>query len=580
MAHARLAIRDPARGQQPWISEDGAKILVFNGELYNLEEIRSLTSAWGPPRTASDTELAFRLLVDRGSDALGLMEGMFSFAFWDRSRRRCLFGRDRAGEKPLHLAEIDGGGLVFASELRATILGLEQTPPLDPVAVSRFLVLGYVPSPGTIHRGVQQLPPGSWREWRDGELGPLHRYWDVLGLASALEPECASPDRIRAELERSVAARRDPGKPIGVLLSGGMDSTAVTAIAARMDPPPVCISLGFDAPGYDELPAAVAAATELNVAHRCHRLRSDQVEDVACQALHAMDGPLGDPSWIPTFALAGFARKEGKVVLGGDGADEVFAGYQAFAAEALATAVRKTPWLPWRTAAGGIAQWAPKDGYRTLRYAAHQFFQGLDQPPVIRHLSWLGAFESAQVEGLFPDLGVSAEELWSFLEPESVACSAGNLLLANYFRYYLGDCLLIKTDRATMAHGLELRSPFLDRTVVELALSIPYSQKVVRGKTKVVLKRALADVVPRSVLNRQKQGFAPPMSEWLRGPLAEVLDHSLAEITDLWGTAPAGGLHQLVSQHHSGERDHRRKLWSLLALGWWLSRLRSLQQEP
>jgi asparagine synthase (glutamine-hydrolysing) len=490
---------------------------------------------------------------------------MFALAFWEEKSRCCLLARDRAGEKPLFFANNREGSLFFASEMRAIVAGLGFCPTVDQMGLHRYLTLGYIPSPGTMLEGIQQLEPGSFMLWHENREPVTRKYWGIFDLPSV--DSIPKPTAVLDALQNSVKWRLKADVPVGLLVSGGVDSSAIATLACReSNSASSCFSLGFEEAGYDELPWAEQVVSGLGLRHRRKRLGHQEIPQLAARALAAMDGPIGDPSWIPTFALAELTSAEVKVALGGDGADELFGGYQAFSFERLATVLEAQRWIPAQRLGTLLAYCSPSKGYRTPRYAIHQFLKGLGMPRRHRHFVWLGAWtpeESARLLGIEEG---GHRDFWSFLRKEAADRRSGNSLLANYFRYYLGESLLVKSDRASMACGLEIRSPFLDSRMIQLAMQIPYSQKVRGGKAKVFLKETLSVVLDESILRRPKQGFAPPLSDWVRGPLKNDLGESLRQVESKWSLFSATEPQRLMNEHLSNYRDHRRKLWVLYAL--------------
>ncbi len=560
MGHTRLAIRGLIQGRQPFLKERCA--LVFNGELYG-PEVEEACGVEG----AGDTSYLFSLLHNHGRESLEGLEGMFALAFWDGRKRSCLLARDRAGEKPLFYAKGKEGALFFASELRALISGLGLCPSVDRMGLHRYLSLGYVPSPGTILEGIFQLEPGSFLIWQEGEELKIGKYWSIFDAVTSGAESPGEEGGLLDTLQESVRWRLKADVPAGFLVSGGVDSSAVVTLATRLglrDAP--CFSLGFDEAGYDELPWAESVVSRLGLRHVKRKLGREDVSATAERALRAMDGPMGDPSWIPTFTLAEMTARKVKVALGGDGADELFGGYQAFAFERWAAFFESHPAIPVRGIGELLLRCSPSTGYRTPRYAINQFLKGLGMARRQRHFVWLGAWTPEESAGLMVRPEEDMKEFWSFLPDEISGLDAGNFLMAHYFRYYLGESLLIKSDRASMAHGLEIRSPFLDSRMVELAMRIPSTSKVRGRRTKLVLKEAFSPILETSLLKRAKQGFAPPLSDWVRGVLRESMRSSLEKLETRWSLFPAGEPLRLFEEHLSRRRDHRRKLWVLWAL--------------
>ncbi len=558
LCHSRLAIRGIEGGRQPVVEPPLA--LVFNGELYGDAVDASLRESG-----CSDTNFVFSQMKEWGRHAFKKLEGMFALAFWDGARRQCLLARDRVGEKPLFVAPQPGGVLYFASEMRALVAGLSYLPSIDPLGVQRYLSLGYAPSPQTVLEGIRQIEPGSFLLWQEGEARRPHIYWNIFDHCEE-KAEASASEALVDVLRRSVRGRLGADVPLGILVSGGVDSAAVAGIARRASGQGFpCFSLGFEEQGYDELPWAEKVVSALDLPHRTRRLVPSEIPELAERAFAAMDGPMGDPSWIPTFALAELASEEVKVALGGDGADELFGGYQAFSFERWAAFVDDHSWIPAHAIGNLISKFSPARGYRTPRYAIKQFLQGLGMSSRRRHLLWMGAWRPAEAGRMLESDG-DDEEFWSFLPEDRPGVDPGNFLLAHYFRYYLGECLLVKSDRASMAHGLEIRSPFLDSQMVALAMRTPFGMKHRGMQGKICLKEALGGVVDQSVLDRSKQGFAPPLSDWIRGPLRDDLLEALRCLDVSWGMVPSTEVEPIVTEHLGFRRDHRRRLWVLYAL--------------
>lgn len=559
----RLAIVDPAGGEQPMSDPSGRWWLSCNGEIYNHAPLRKELQANSVPfRTHSDTEVALTLLstlpVPR---ALTRMDGMFALALVDVERRRLVLARDRLGVKPLYWALAADGTVLFASELRA----LRRHPALgfreDTRALQSLLLWEYIPTPWTPWRGIHKLEPGTWLEV-DADGIRQGRWWTPPvpegGEGGNLERWARS---VYGAVQVATFQRMSADVPVGYLLSGGLDSSFVTAIAQKRQRDPVqTFSVAVDAPGFDEGPAARAVAASLGTMHRELRFGPEDLGPTLELASAHMDEPLADSSLMPSWRLFELVREAGlKAVISGDGGDEAFAGYPTLRAHQLAELVS-----PGRALLQGLADRLPVslEGV-SPDYMAKRFAAGLGLPWARRHQVWMGAW-------LPDELGVGADDpVWSVVDAHaSAAEGADPASRALYLdqRLYLSDGVLVKVDRASMAHGVEVRSPYLDRGVIELAASIPLGHKLHARESKVVLRRAAEGLLPPETLQRKKQGFGAPVGPWLRGPCASLTDGVEDVIADL---VPPERWRRAVAEHREGRADHRRRLWSGIILARW-----------
>ncbi len=558
----RLAITDPAGGDQPLSDQTGRVHVVLNGEIYNHRRLREELVANGARlRTTSDTEVVAELIAQLGIDrALERMHGMFAIAAYDHRAGRLWIVRDRMGQKPLYWARFEDGTLAWASELVALRAhpGARQWQP-DRRAEQAFLLFEYVPTPWSIWRAARKLEPGTLLEV-DGD-GLTQRPWWT--------PPVPKPGRdgslvrwarsLHGALQVATHARADADVPVGFLLSGGIDSSAVTAIAQRRTSVPLhTFSIAVDAPGFDESSEARRVAAALGTYHREARLGPDDaLRIVEAIAAHQSE-PLADSSLIATWRLMELVREAGlKCVLSGDGADESFAGYPTYLAHRLAPVAR-----PGRRALASLARRLPTTWEGVSRdYMARRFVEGLGEPWPHRHQIWMGAWSPGELD-LAPDI-------WSPVDTHADAARGTDpVSRAMYLdqRLYLADGVLVKVDRASMAHGVEVRSPFLDHTVVELAADMPIGMKL-RGRTgKVVLKEAVRDLLPPETLARKKKGFGTPIGQWLRGPLRHLLEGLPDALGDL---VPPDAMRAHIRAHQEGSADHRRRLWAALMLARW-----------
>lgn len=577
LGHRRLAIVDlSANGAQPMrpLPDDpgGAApevAITYNGEVYDHAALRAELEALGHRfRSRSDTEVVLQGFRAWGARLPTRLNGMFAFGVYDAATRTLLLARDRYGEKPLFWRPLADGGVAFASEVRALLLLPEQERALDPRAVAKYLAFDAFPADAAAFRGVKKLPAGHTLEWRDGQVA-VRRYWERRYWtpgAPRPTPEAAAGELWRL-LVTSVERRLMSDVPLGVFLSGGVDSSAIlAAMAERVDPARIdAFTIGFDEPSFDESPWARAAAAHVGVRHHVRTLRPGDLVALLPEVLDPLDEPLADASIVPTYALSKLARERVTVALGGDGGDELFAGYDTFLAERLARGYLRLPRLARRGVAALVGALPASPKKTSLQFRASRFVRGLDPDPLARNQRWFGSFLPEEASALVRG-GGSADEVYEDLR--GLARPAGEqAALELWTGIYLPDDVLTKVDRASMRVSLEVRAPLLDPELASWAHALPYDLKL-RGLTrKWVLKRALEGRLPRALLHRTKQGFGPPFGEWLRGPLrGEVLDLLAPARVARAGLLDPTLVDAVVRGHLGGRRDHRKQVWALYVL--------------
>ncbi|MFL6527562.1 MAG: asparagine synthase (glutamine-hydrolyzing) [Chthoniobacterales bacterium] len=581
LGHCRLSIIDLEGGAQPMSTPDGRYTLIYNGEAYNYVELRTALERDGDGfRTRSDTEVVLQQYVRRGIDSFRDLNGMFAVAIWDRDKRELVLARDRIGVKPLYYC-VSGGELVFASELKALLAhpGIERR--IDLSGTSKYFSFGYVPTPHTIFKGVRKLAPGSYL--RFGQDG-LHceSYWDL-----PLDDDPPSgrnvdewAEDVLALLRDSIAKRLRSDVPVGLFLSGGLDSSLVAALANQQSPDGlVSFSLGFDEASYDELPHARRVASHLGLEHHETTLTRGQAADIFPKVVDAFDEPLADASAIPTYALSQFASSKVKVVLGGDGADELFAGYPSFQAD---KAIGYLSFLPtsWRDSLGKLAQRLPAShNYASAEHLLRQFLKGRGLSSEVRFLLWMGCYSNSEKLSLFSES--MRDELLRSDDFEDISYHVHRSGLRDSFqrlqylclKLYFQDRILVKVDRASMAHALEVRVPYLDRDLVEHACRIQPFYKLRGFTTKYVLKRAARAYLPPEIINRRKTGFMMPVASWLTHNMREVIeDVCSAEALGKTGIFNVAAARRVVEDHFSNRRDNRVQLYALLCFMAWFRR--------
>lgn len=575
----RLSIIDLPGGDPPITNEDGTVGVAFNGEIYNYRELRRALIEGGHYfRTDGDTEVICHLGETCDPvDLASRLDGMFAFALWDERRGRLTLGRDRLGKKPLYYWT-DGARFVFGSEIKAVLAHPAVPSRLDPEAIPTYLGFGYVPSPSTFFEGVQSVPPGHVLVFEGNGHIELRRFWEpqIPGTGQVGEVVMSLPGaaaRARALLSQAVQRRLMADVPLGAFLSGGIDSSAIVALMAGLGAAPVrTFTIGFDdQTGLDERPYARLVADAFGTDHVEFVVRPDAVELMERLVWHH-DQPFGDSSAIPTFLLAELTRKHVTVALSGDGGDEIFAGYERFSAALAASQFRHLPG-PARAAARRAVALLPPNALAGRARSAQRFIEGAELAPAHALRSWVGSVPDQWREALLPgssSAGVRAyEQIWKASEG---ARPLSRLLDIN-LRTYLLDDLLPKADRMSMAHGLEVRSPFLDRDLVEFALRLPPRLHLRALSRKRVLRAAMADLLPPAVLRRRKRGFAVPVDRWFRTDLAELVRARL--------TAPDArvkhhlnptAVDAMVVEHMSANANHGHPLWALLTLELFLRR--------
>ena len=574
LGHRRLAVIDVSpSGEQPMTNEDGTLWVVLNGEIYNFPELRAELEARGHPfKSHSDTEVILHLYEERGEACVEALDGMFAFARWDGRRQRLLLARDRAGKKPLFYAATERC-FVFGSEVKAVLRhpAVAATPAVE--AFPHYFVFGYPPPGETFHRGVRQLPPAHWMTVDgDGTIACRH-YWDltVRGAEDPGPPEREAVEGVRTLVTDAVRKRLASDVPFGAFLSGGIDSSVVVALMSRLIGEPVkTFSLGFAGdPAFDETPYARQVAAHCATHHTEFVVEPDAVALVE-RLVRLHDGPFGDSSAIPTFLVSELTRRQVTVALNGDGGDEVFAGYPRFQASVAAEVVpRPVAWL-----GAQVSRLLPEPrGYHHPVRRAQRFFAAASLPLVPRLREWNAVFGADLRRLLHRDVWAAAGHL--DFPADVVARARGGsvlsqILYVNFMTYLPGD-LLVKADRTSMGNGLETRSPFLDRALVEYVAGLPDRFKLRGGTVKWSLKRAFSDVLPRAIVARPKRGFGVPLGAWFRGELRDyVRDVLTAASARSRAYVDTSYVRQLVDEHVSARHDHGQKLWALLTFEVWL----------
>ena len=583
LGHRRLSIIDlSSNGRQPMPNEDESCWLVFNGEIYNFQELRDEVEARGHRfRSRTDSEVILHLYEDQGIDCLQHIHGMFAFALWDGLHRRLFAARDRIGKKPFYYTWRDGR-LLFASELKALLEHPAVEREINPRSLAKYLAYDCVPAPWTIFKGIEKLLPGHYLVADESGVRTAP-YWSPAqppapGAVDVSEEEAA--EKLRHLLEGAVNRRLVSDVPLGVFLSGGIDSSTIVALLAKSHHGRAIrtFSVGFEDPSFDESSHARQVARLFGTDHHEMVLKPETMLEVLPRVMGMLDEPFADASVIPTYLLSGFARQFVTVALGGDGGDELFFGYPTFQAE---RAARLVEWLPagiFRALRRGVADRLPvsMDNF-SADFKVKRFLMGMEHPSTIRHPMWLSSFDFHGLRALLPTFDREAADSlfqeWEELPSGWNRPERWDAIGYGYLRCYLQDCVLSKVDRASMAHGLEVRAPFLDTEVVEMVYGLPWTLKLSGWTTKHLLKRSMTGLLPAEIVHRPKKGLGIPVAKWIRGPLRSLATDLLPpDRIRRAGIFRSAEVQRLLDEHLRGRVDNRKPLWTLLAFELWRER--------
>jgi len=589
LGHRRLSILDLSGGVQPMVRDGVA--LVFNGQAYEHDEVRERLRAKGHSfTTRSDTEVVLRAYLEWGEGFVEELHGMFAIALWDARRRKLVLARDRLGKKPLYYALAQGSSwtaapdgaatrVVFGSELKAFAAHGGVPRELDREALAQYLAVEYVPAPRSIHRHIFKLPAAHVAVL-DERGFRMRRYWELPAPSRERIGTREAADELARLLDRAVARRLVADVPVGVFLSGGIDSTTIAALATRHKDPLQTFSIGFAEASFDETPYAQLASRRLGTRHATERLSGNACLDLLPDAIASLDEPFADPSFLPTLLLSRFTRRTVKVALAGDGGDELFAGYDPFLAHRPAALLGSLPDGVHRLLRFAVGRLPASSSNMSVDFRVKQFLRGASAPASLRHQAWIGSFLPDELsELLHPDLRASAAPEVAYQEVLAEAersARAGvrpgsiDEALRFYLGRYLADDILVKADRASMAASLELRAPFLDTHVVEFAARLPARLKLSLTRTKVLLKRAMRGIVPDEILRRPKKGFGIPVAAWIRGPLRPLFEdlYSESELRRS-GLFEPRAARAMLQRHVAGRADLRKPLWTLAMFQLW-----------
>jgi len=580
LAMRRLAIIDLKGGQQPIFNQKKSSVIVFNGEIYNFQELKKdLESRGHAFSTNCDTEVIVHLYDEYGADCVQHLRGMFAFAIWDFQDKSLFLARDRVGKKPVLYSHQANGDLIFGSEFTALLSHPSVGREVDFEAIDSYLSYLCVPAPQTAFKQIRKLEPAHWLRWKDGKI-ETRRYW---------QPDFSKKIKISEEeaIEETTRILREATKmrlisevPLGAFLSGGVDSSTVVALMAQEDSKPVkTFSIGFEEQDFSELKYAKRVAEHVGAEYNEFIVRPNALEVLPVLVEHYGE-PYADSSAIPTYYVSKETRKFVTVALNGDGGDESFAGYERHAAMRIAEMYHRFPKIFRELLIEKPVNLFPTSELKRSRFRdAKRFLQAASLPRTERYFRWMSTFNRDAKRELYTrefNEAVAAQNPSAFMDKWFATANGSGILDATLLTdqmTYLPNDLLVKVDIASMANSLEARSPFLDHKVIEFAASLPEKLKMQRFETKSLLKKVAARLVPREVIYRRKMGFGVPIGNWFRGEMKDfVRGILLSEKSLKRGIARSEMIEKYVNEHTNGERDHTFQVWTLLMLELWFQR--------
>ncbi len=575
LGHARLSIIDlSSAGHQPMWNSTQAVAIIFNGEIYNFQELRKVCSSH-QFKSSSDTEVILALYEQYGEKCFEKLNGMFAIAIYDTTKKKLLLARDRMGKKPLYWGIFEDT-FIFGSELKALLAHPLSKKELNLEALNMYFAFDYVPTPHSIFKGIFKLEPGTVLAYENKQVQKTC-FWnpDTSEIHTSQKEMLAKLDE---SLRSAVSSRLVADVPLGIFLSGGLDSSTIAYYATQISREPVhTFSIGFDEASFDESIYAKKVSEHLHTVHHHKTLTSEDSLNIIPKIFASLDEPMADASIIPTYLLSKFAKEHVTVALGGDGGDELFAGYPTFQAEKLVSFYQHMPSLLQKSFTTLVSLLPASEANFGLKFKLQKFLDGANEKDMSRrHLHWLGTFTGTERTQIFtPSVGKALVAKNVFEESDTYFREAGfsdshNKLLWMYQRTYMMDQVLVKVDRASMRASLETRAPLLDYTLVEWVNRLPYVQKLHRFTTKYLLKKLMEGKLPSDIIYRSKKGFGVPIGAWLRGPLKEwgeeLLSPENLRRTNLFAPEYVA---TLWNEHQEGKADHRKKLWTILVFLEW-----------
>ena len=582
LAHRRLSIIDLSqKAHQPMSNEDDTVWLTFNGEIYNFRELRTKLSVAHLFKSSTDTEVIIHLYEELGTKVFSEIDGMFALALYDAKTEKIILARDRLGKKPLYWGVFDRT-LIFGSELKAILAHPLSKNSLDLKSLNKYLQYEYVPTPHTIFKNIFKLEPGHFLTYNGAGQLRKEKFWSVsFNQENAEQDESYFLKALDEQLNAAVAKRLISDVPLGVFLSGGLDSSTIAYYAARNSCQKIkTFSIGFEEDSFDESKYARMVSAAIGTEHYERILGARESLNIIPQVFDLLDEPLADASILPTFLLSQFTRDHVTVAGGGDGSDELFCGYDTFVADRLANFYESLPlFLRQNVIESAVRRLPVSPKNFSFDFKAKKFISGFYGPKKYRHQRWLGSFDKSEKSRLF------RAEVWKEIEAEnefedidahlreSGTQDYRQQLIYLYLRMYLMDDVLVKVDRASMFNSLEVRSPFLDTRVVDLVNGVPFKLKFSGLKTKYILKRLMSDKLPREIVFRRKKGFGIPLAEWINGDLKPLVLELLSErAIKEQGLFNYEYVHELLGDHFARRADNRKPIWTLMAFQLWWNR--------
>jgi asparagine synthase (glutamine-hydrolysing) len=580
LAMRRLAIIDLAGGQQPIFNADRTKAIIFNGEIYNFQQLRADLEKRGHKfYTNSDTEAIVHLYDEFGADCVQHLRGMFAFAIWDENDKSLFVARDRVGKKPLLYSHQPNGDLIFGSEFQAILSHPSVSREVDYEAIDSYLSYLCVPAPQTAFKSIRKLEPGHWLRWKNGEI-ETERYWQPVFSKKIKVSEAEAEEETLRILRESTRLRMISEVPLGAFLSGGVDSSVVVALMAEASEKPIkTFSIGFEEQDFSELKYAKRVAEHVGAEYHEFIVKPDALEILPTLVEHYGE-PYADSSAIPTYYVSKETRKYVTVALNGDGGDESFAGYERHAAMRIAETYHRLPEVLRKTLIETPINLIPTSEIERSRVRdVKRFLQAASLPKTERYFRWMSTFNREAKKDLYTEnfsRKIANNNPSQLLEKWFVKANGSGILdttLLTDQMTYLPNDLLVKVDIASMANSLEARSPFLDHHVIEYAASLPENIKAKKTETKSFLKKIAARLVPREVVYRRKMGFGVPIGKWFRGEMKDFARGILLSEKSLnRGIVRSEMIEKYVREHTNAERDHAFQLWTLLMLELWFQR--------
>lgn len=574
LGHARLSIIDTSSaGTQPMFTDTGRVAIIFNGEIYNFKDLKKDLGEFASKfKSNTDTEVILYLYKKYGEKCFSVLSGMFAIALYDFEKRELFLARDSLGKKPLYWC-IAGGDLIFASEIKAILKHPSFSPELDSESLYKYLTYDFVPTPHSILKGVYKLEAGTYLSFKEGVVRKIP-FWQPNFKEIDLTLKDAEM-KLDSLIREATEKRLISDVPLGVFLSGGLDSSTVAYYASRSKKDLLkTFSIGFEDKSFDESSYAEKVASFLGTAHTTLQVTAREIFEDIPKIFKSLDEPLSDASIIPTYILSKLTKKHVTVALGGDGGDELFAGYPTFQAEKIFSFFSALPRALRLSFARAVNLIPVSHKNLSFDFKLKKFMEGAEESNLFyRHQKWLGTFSDKEKESLLleepsPDMN-TFHDIERILESSSFSDDRNkNLFL--YQRTYMMDEVLTKVDRASMLSGLEVRAPFLDKDVVEFVNSLPYQYKIKGFTTKYILKKLMKGRLPDEIIHRKKKGFGIPLSAWLSGPLKGLLLELLSkERIRAAGIFNPHEVERLKREHLEGKRDNRKKLWNILCFEMW-----------